>query len=102
MMKSGSIAALLFAAAFTVTGCATTDMQEEANLENWPDEGETEEGTPFRCERIQITGTRQYERICYSREEWEAQSRRTGDALRTIQDADRSDVRPADFGGVGG
>jgi hypothetical protein len=102
-MKTSSITAALIASAFTLAGCATTtDMDEEANMQAAQDEGVTEEGTPFRCERIQITGTRQYERICYSREEWEAQARRTGDAVRSIQDADRGDVRPSDFGGVGG
>jgi hypothetical protein len=102
MMKSGSIAAVLFAAAFTVTGCAATDMQEEANFESWPDEGETAEGTPFRCERIQVTGTRQSERVCYSREQWEEQARRTGNAVRTVQDNSPGTAPPRPGGGVGG
>ena len=92
-------------AALTVAGCATTEneiltQQEAAAM--LPDEGETSDGRPFRCERIQVTGTRFTERVCYTEEEWQQMVDDNQAAVRRLDEADRSAVRPADFGGPGG
>lgn len=97
-MKFEFIIGTIFSTALMLTGCATTsETSQQTSTEAWPDEGETAEGTPFRCERIQITGTRRFERICYSREQWEAMAENTQDNVRVIQDADRGTVRATEF-----
>ena len=111
-MKLIFLTTLALAAAFTVTACATTtqtdmtagtdtDVIAAAGAETSPDEGVTAEGTPFRCERIQVTGPRRYERICYSREQWEAMVRDTQANVREIQSGSRGDARGAEYSGPG-
>lgn len=106
-MKFVSLTTLVLAAAFTMTGCVSTNDNDTAVIaatgaEALPDEGVTVEGTPFRCERVQITGTRRYERICYSRAQWEAMVRDTQANIREIQSGSRGDARASSNSGPGG
>lgn len=87
-------------ALLTLEACATSTKPTQAELaEALPDHGAISDGDTFTCRRIQITGTRMYERICARDSQWAEQANRTGEAAEAIGAADRSQVRPADFGG---
>lgn len=87
------------ASLFLLGGCATTSGDEVRVAGAPPDEGVTEEGTEYTCRRIQVTGTRRFERICTSDAEWDEQARRTQNGVDQIGEADRSPVRPDIFTG---
>jgi hypothetical protein len=95
-----TFAGLLAVATLTaVAGCATTADDEVA--EALPDQGLTSDGDRFTCRRIQVTGTRQRERICYTEAEWEAYQERVRQGVDAVRNGDRGDARPAEFGGPG-
>ncbi|GLK52442.1 hypothetical protein GCM10017621_19500 [Maricaulis virginensis] len=80
-----------------LSACATTSDDNVALA----DQGVTEEGTEYTCRRIQVTGTRRFERVCTSDAEWDDQARRTQDGVDHIGAADRSPVRPETPSGFG-
>ncbi len=82
-----------------VAGCATTSNDEVA--EALPDQGVTSEGDRFTCRRIQVTGTRQRERICYTEAEWDAYQERVREGVDSTREGNRGEVRPDTFGGPG-
>tara|TARA_R110002073_G_scaffold228447_3_gene389270 strand:+ start:3113 stop:3421 length:309 start_codon:yes stop_codon:yes gene_type:complete len=96
--------ALLLAggAVFALAACATpTDPTPAELAEALPDHGEVSDGDSFTCRRIQITGTRMFERVCALDSQWAEQADRTGEAVNAIGAGDRSQVRPDSFGGPG-
>ncbi|WP_323760965.1 hypothetical protein [Maricaulis sp.] len=95
-----AFACLLGAATLTaVAGCATTSDDEVAQA--LPDQGVTSEGDRFTCRRIQVTGTRQRERICYTEAEWEAYQERVRQGVDSVRDGNRGEARPDSFTGPG-
>lgn len=82
-------------AVLTLSACASphapTLAERAAAL---PDNGEVSDGDSFTCRRIQITGTRRFERICTLDSEWAEQADRTNEAVGAVGAADRSQVRP--------
>ncbi len=62
-----------------------------------PEHGEISDGDTFTCRRIQITGTRRFERVCARDSQWEDQADRTREAVSRISEADRTDARKPVF-----
>ncbi|WP_339743854.1 hypothetical protein [uncultured Maricaulis sp.] len=96
------LAALIAGSAvLTLSACASphapTLAERAAAL---PDNGAVSDGDTFTCRRIQITGTRRFERICTLDSEWAEQAGRTNEAVEAIGAADRSQVRPDVFPGM--
>lgn len=83
----------------SVAACATTSDEDAANA--MPDEGVTAEGEAFTCRYIQVTGTRQRERVCLSNADRDAQAERVRQGVDSTRDGNRGEARPADFGGPG-
>ena len=94
-------ASLLASAALLSLGACTTPVDPDAGptmaerVAALPENGEISDGDTFTCRRVQITGTRMYERVCARDSEWAEQADRT-EAVNAIGAADRSQVRPFD------
>ena len=98
LIKVGSIGFLAISAA-SLGSCATTGDGSSGQDSTVADQGMTESGEEFTCRRIQITGTRRFQRICTSDAQWEEQQRRTEEAVDAIRAGDRGPVRPDQFEG---
>tara|TARA_R110002073_G_scaffold228447_3_gene389269 strand:+ start:2699 stop:3046 length:348 start_codon:yes stop_codon:yes gene_type:complete len=101
-MTSSTAFVLISSLTVAVCGCATpVDPNAGPTLAEriaaLPEHGEISDGDTFTCRRIQITGTRRFERICARDSQWEDQADRTREAVSRISEADRTEAREPVF-----